>query len=54
MFARSDAISLHLAYATAKHGIIGRDAISGMKPGALLVNMARAHLVDETAMLETT
>ncbi|RYY13837.1 MAG: hypothetical protein EON55_09600 [Alphaproteobacteria bacterium] len=35
VFARSDVISLHLAYATAKHSIIGRNAISGMKPGAL-------------------
>lgn len=52
LFLRSDVISVHLAYSTATHGIIGQDEIAAMRLGGLLVNTARAQLVDETAMVD--
>jgi phosphoglycerate dehydrogenase-like enzyme len=51
LFATSDVVSIHLAYAEATHMIVGRDDLSRMKSGALLVNTARAQLIDETAMI---
>ncbi len=49
---RSDFITLHTALTTETAGIIGREQIALMKPGARIVNTARGGLVDETALLE--
>jgi D-3-phosphoglycerate dehydrogenase len=52
LLATADAISLHLALTPETHGLIDREALARMKPGALLINTARGALIDETALAE--
>lgn len=52
LLAESDYVSLHLPGNTATRGIIGRREFEQLKPGAMLVNIARAELVDRAALLE--
>jgi D-3-phosphoglycerate dehydrogenase len=48
---QSDYISLHAALVPATEGIINEQAISQMKDGVILVNVARGRLVDEAALV---
>jgi len=48
----SDVVSLHLPYSPSTRHIIDRQALSLMKPTALLVNVARGGLIDESALHE--
>ena len=48
----SDVISLHLLLNDETRGMVSRACIEAMKPGVILVNTARAALVDEDAMIE--
>jgi D-3-phosphoglycerate dehydrogenase len=48
----SDVISLHLLLNDETRGLVSRGCIEAMKPGVILVNTARAALVDEDAMIE--
>ena len=50
LFSSSDIVSLHLALNENTVCLIGKDLLSRMKEGALLVNTARAELVDERAL----
>ena len=50
LFSLSDIVSLHLALNEKTVCLIGKDLLSKMKDGALLVNTARAELVDERAL----
>jgi len=52
LFARSDAISIHLVLSPRSRGLIGASDIARMKPGAILVNTSRGPIVNETALLE--
>jgi D-3-phosphoglycerate dehydrogenase len=52
LFATADIVSLHLVLSDRSRGVIGRDDIARMKPGALLVNTSRALLVDQAALIE--
>ncbi|MES1149261.1 MAG: NAD(P)-dependent oxidoreductase [Bradyrhizobium guangdongense] len=52
VLAKSDVVSLHLLLNDDTRGMITRDKIFAMKPGVILVNTARAAIVDETAMIE--
>jgi D-3-phosphoglycerate dehydrogenase len=48
----SDIISLHCPLTAETRGMIGREAFSSMKRGALFINTARGALVDEIALAE--
>ena len=51
LFARADVISLHLALNDDTRGFLGPAQLARMKPGVILVNTARAALIDEAALL---
>jgi len=48
----ADFLSLHLPLSAHTLGIVGRPVLEAMRPGAALVNTARAELVDQAALLE--
>jgi len=50
LFASCDVISIHVPLTDGTRGLIGADELSSMKPGAVLVNAARGHIVDESAL----
>lgn len=52
LVSRADYISLNLPLTEATRGIIGRPVFASMKRGAILVNVARAKLVDREALIE--
>jgi D-3-phosphoglycerate dehydrogenase len=47
---RADVITVHVPLGRSTRGLIGRDALAKMKPGALLLNVARGGVVDEVAV----
>jgi D-3-phosphoglycerate dehydrogenase / 2-oxoglutarate reductase len=47
-----DALSLHLPSTSETRGVVSREVLLALRPGALLVNTARADLVDQDALLE--
>jgi D-3-phosphoglycerate dehydrogenase len=49
---RSDALSLHLPLTPGTRGIVSRAVLEALRPGSLLVNTARAEVVDQEALLE--
>ena len=51
LLAESHVISLHLLLNDETRGLIGAAQIARMRPGAILVNTARAALVDQDAMM---
>lgn len=52
LLAQSDIVSLHCPSSAATRRLIRADTLAGMKPGALLVNVARGDLVDTAALVE--
>jgi D-3-phosphoglycerate dehydrogenase len=52
LLTESDVVSLHLLLNDETRGFISRACIEAMKPGVILVNTARAAIVDEEAMIE--
>jgi phosphoglycerate dehydrogenase-like enzyme len=52
LVATSDVLSLHLVLSERTRGIVGRTELESMKEGAILVNVSRGPLVDETALLD--
>ncbi len=52
MLARSDVLSLHCPATPATRGLMSREALAKMKPGAILLNTARGALVDEEAVAD--
>lgn len=49
----SDAVTLHVVLSDRTRGLIGRDELAIMKPGALLINTSRGPLIDETALIDS-
>ena len=47
-----DVVSLHLPSNQATAGLVDRDFLAQLKPGAILLNTSRGELVDEDALLE--
>lgn len=50
LISNSDILTLHLPYSSETHHIINAKRISSMKPGSILINVARGGLVDEVAL----
>jgi len=50
-FETADVLSLHLRLNDATRGIVRLDALSRMKPTALIVNTSRAELIEENALV---
>lgn len=49
---RADIVSVHVVLSARSRGLIGRDDIARMKPGAILVNTSRGPIVDTDAVLD--
>ena len=52
LIARSDVVTLHVPMTAKTRGMIGADELARMKPTAVLVNVARGGLIDESALAE--
>src|SRR5579872_6989190 len=52
LLTRADVISLHLALNDETRGFLGAAEIARTKPGVILINTARAALVDEAALVD--
>lgn len=52
VYAVSDYVTVHVPAMASTEGMIGEEALSRMKQGAVVLNFARASLVDEEAMAE--
>ena len=52
LLARSDIVSLHLALNDATRGFLDRAKLEKTKPGVIVVNTARAGVVDEAALVD--
>lgn len=52
MLARADVVTVHVPLTRATRGLIGRDAIAKLKPGSIVLNVARGGVVDEAAVAE--
>jgi D-3-phosphoglycerate dehydrogenase / 2-oxoglutarate reductase len=50
---RADILSVHLALGDGTKGIVNRDLLGRMKPGAFFVNTARGEVVDHAALAAT-
>jgi D-3-phosphoglycerate dehydrogenase len=50
LLARSDVVSIHVPLSRATRGMIGTKELARMKPGAILLNVARGGVVDEPAV----
>lgn len=52
LLAEADVVSLHCPLTPETHHLIGAAELAAMKPGAVLVNVARGPVVDEAALAE--
>ena len=52
MLAESDMVSIHLPVIDATKGIVNKDWFSKMKPTAILINTARAAVIDQKDFVE--
>ncbi len=52
LLARSDVVTLHCPSTAQTRHLLRRDTIARMKPGAILINVARGDLVEPTALID--
>jgi phosphoglycerate dehydrogenase-like enzyme len=52
LLAASDIVSLHLPLTDTTRGLVDRDALAHMKPGAVLINTSRGAIVSESALID--
>ena len=52
LLAISDVVTIHLRLSDEVRGLLNRDTLWKMKPGAILINTSRGAIVDETALIE--
>jgi phosphoglycerate dehydrogenase-like enzyme len=52
LFGAADVLTIHLLLSERTFGLVGREEISLMKRSAILVNTARAGIVDEAALID--
>lgn len=52
LLSRADAVSVHLPLTEQTRGLLGRQELALMKPGAVLINTSRGPIVDATALRE--
>ncbi len=52
LFAESDVVTIHAADVDENRGMIGRELIDSMKPGAFFLNLARSWLTDQDALYD--
>jgi glyoxylate reductase len=52
LLAEADVVSLHVPRTAATEGLLSRERLALMKPGAILVNTARGAVVDDAALAE--
>lgn len=48
----SDVVSIHIHLNDQTHGLIGREQLASMKPGAILINTSRGAIIDESALID--
>ncbi len=53
LLSQSHFVSLHVPATESTIGMINRETLGRMKPGAFLINTARGELIDETALIES-
>lgn len=49
---RADVLSIHVALGPDTKGLVGRDLLARMKPGAMFINTARGEVVDHAALAD--
>jgi phosphoglycerate dehydrogenase-like enzyme len=52
LFAQSDFVSVHVPLSASTKGLIGTEQFATMKPGTIVVNIARADIIDRAALLD--
>ncbi|CAL9354553.1 Formate dehydrogenase, mitochondrial [Streptomyces sp. enrichment culture] len=52
LFRRSDTVSVHTPLLPATRGLVGRELIDSMRPGAVLINTSRGAVVDQDALTD--
>ena len=52
LLARADVVTVHVPLTRATRGLIGREALAKLRPGAIVLNVARGGIVDEAALAE--
>lgn len=52
LLAASDYVTLHVPLTASTRGLLNRERLARMKPGAILVNTSRGEVVEEAALIE--